>query len=109
MPLLLAMRHLCATCFLGLFLLGCASSGTKPVDYLDQATGHAREDDVRKQFGPPLMQVPGEDGATIWIYRYAGVSAAGPALVEQLWCYEHALTFGRNKVLQKWNRQRCHQ
>jgi hypothetical protein len=93
---------------LGLLLLGCMAP-LPPADYLTQASGSARQDEVLEKFGPPLMQVPGDGGQTIWIYRYAGVSAASPALVEELWCYEHALTFSRDRVLQHWKRQACHQ
>ena len=102
------MRWVSRMCVFGVLVLGCATQ-LQPVDYLNQATGSASEEEVRSKFGPPLMQVPGDGGRTVWIYRYAGVSAASPNMVEELWCYEHALTFGRDKILQQWIRQECHQ
>jgi hypothetical protein len=101
--------YLCFPFSVCLALAGCAGTPEQPLVYLDQATGHETEDEVRAELGPPLMQVPGNQGATIWIYRYAGVSSAGTASINEVWCYEHALTFGRDKVLQKWHRQECHQ
>jgi hypothetical protein len=90
-------------------LSACAPTAQHSTAYLDHAVGRMRQNEAYAKFGPPLMQVPADHGATIWIYRYAGVRAASPTAIEELWCYEHALTFGADKVLQGWNRQDCQQ
>ena len=95
----------------GIILVGGGCTRTVPsaATYLDRGVGRVSQSDVQGKFGPPLMQVPADHGVTIWIYRYAGIRAAGPTAVEELWCFEHALTFGSDRVLQGWTRQDCQQ
>jgi hypothetical protein len=88
---------------------GCGTRPQPPGAYLESGLGRLRQNEVELKLGPPLMQVPGDHGRTIWIYRYAGVRTVGPASIEELWCYEDALTFGRDKILTHWNRQDCQQ
>jgi hypothetical protein len=103
------MRAVCAILGVATILSACTPIAQRPADYLERAVGRQTQKEVESHLGPPLMQVPADRGATIWIYRYAGVRADGPSAIEQLWCYEHALTFGRDKVLKDWKRRDCQQ
>jgi hypothetical protein len=90
-----------------LFLTSCGLFQHRQIAYLERATGVATQQQVIEEFGPPALQRPGEEGGTIWIYRYAGFASPMLLPMEEAWCVEYVLTFDKEKILRTWVRQDC--
>jgi len=96
--------------------------------YFDDGIGVLTQLEVKDKLGKPhIVDDPLLSDATTWKYRYtlsegdldpwgfktfgkeAGSIFSGPedALREKVYCYVYALTFDKESVLRKWNREPC--
>ena len=96
--------------------------------YFDNGIGALTQKDVKGKLGKPhIVEAPLLSDETTWKYRYiltegdldpwgvktfgkeAGSVFSGPegALREKVYCYVYALTFDKETVLRKWDRELC--
>ena len=96
--------------------------------YLDGGIGELTQPDIKEKLGKPhVVTEPLLSDQTTWKYRYiltesdldpwgittfgkqAGTALAGPeaTLREKIYCYVYSLTFDKEAVLRKWNRELC--
>jgi hypothetical protein len=93
-------RSWALVCF-SVLVIGCTSW---KVEYLDEVTGKATQDEVRKKLGPPMEERTLGTGESVWHYGYTGYSATAAG---SYYCYGYNLTFDAQKVLKQWNRSSC--
>jgi len=88
---------------LPIFLLSCCTPWR--VEYLEEVTGRATQDEVAFKLGPPVSERTLSSGEIVWLYRYTGavVGQAGG----NTWCREYVLKFDAQKILRQWNYQKC--
>lgn len=91
--------------WLAVAILALASCTPWRVEYLEEATGHATQDEVAKRLGPPLSERTLTNGEAVWYYRYMGADYTIDT--GSTWCREYILTFDEKKVLRNWVRQKC--
>ena len=110
---------------LSCLLLSCAPWRDR---YFDNGIGELTQVDVKGKLGKPhIVDDPLLSDETTWKYRYiltegdldpwgvktfgkeAGSVFSGPegALREKVYCYVYALTFDKEAVLRKWERELC--
>jgi hypothetical protein len=73
--------------------------------YLAEATGRASQEDVRQSMGQPTRTRAIDGGGEVWSYQMKHVSYAGGAGATN--CYQYLLTFDKQKILRKWDVQKC--
>lgn len=97
-------------------------------NYFDSGVGVLTQPEVKTKLGKPhIVNDPLLSDETTWMYRYvltesdldpwgiktfgkeAGSVLSGPegVLREKVYCYVYALTFDKEAVLRKWNRELC--
>lgn len=96
--------------------------------YFDGGIGELTQPDVRDKLGKPhVVDDPLLSDETTWMYRYIltegdldpwGITTFGKeagsvlggkegVLREKVYCYVYALTFDKEAVLRRWNRELC--
>lgn len=96
--------------------------------YFDDGIGVLTQPEVKDKLGKPhVVDDPLLSKETTWKYRYiltesdldpwgittfgkeAGSVLSGPegVLREKVYCYVYALTFDKESILRKWNREKC--
>lgn len=92
-----------------LLLSSCGLFTTRQETYLEQATGKATQKEIEQEFGEPVAVQALDNGETVWVFRYTGVSS--PMLLDvdlyEVWCVEYVLTFDAEKILRHWVRRDC--
>ena len=88
-------------------LLSCGLLTTRQVTYLQRGINHVTMEEVATEFGEPAVERALEDGGTVRVYRYTGVSMAMMLPVDEFWCVEYELTFDAARVLRHWVRRDC--
>ena len=97
-------------------------------NYFDSGIGVLTQSDVKAKLGKPhIVNAPLLSDETTWVYRHvlsegeldpwgfktfgkeAGSLMSGPEglLREKIYCYVYTLTFDKEAVLRKWNRELC--
>jgi len=97
-------------------------------NYFDSGVGVLTQSDVKAKLGKPhIVNAPLLSDETTWVYRHvlsegeldpwgiktfgkeAGSLMSGPEAVlrEKVYCYVYTLTFDKEAVLRKWNRELC--
>jgi hypothetical protein len=89
-------------------LLGCALVQDQQVTYLRGAVGHASQEEVRQEFGPPRQTTPLQVGGSVWVYHFWSHSAGsyGSSSAES-YCDAYSLTFDTQTILRDWRHQKC--
>jgi hypothetical protein len=72
--------------------------------WLTDATDRATQEDITQGLGEPTQKTQ-LDGKEVWSYRMTHVSYAGSAGSNS--CFQYLLTFDAQKILRKWEVQRC--
>ncbi len=93
--------------FTAITLAACTWYPNREIAYLERHMGSATVQDVEEEFGPATGVQAREDGSTVRVYRYEGVS--GPMLLDvtEVWCVEYVLTFDPEGLLRTWVRRDC--
>ncbi len=73
------------------------------IQHLDEDTGRATQDEIRKKLGPPLEERTLSTGESIWHYRIEKYSTVSRATL----CSIYDLTFDAQRVLQQWKNEDC--
>ena len=94
------MMRLCALVCFSFLVVGCTSFTHQ---YLDEVTGKATQDEIRKKLGSPMEERALDTDDSVWHYRETGFSATSSSN----YCYGYDLTFDTQKVLQRWNHGYC--
>jgi len=74
------------------------------VQYLDEVTGGATQEDIRQKFGPPMEERNLDTGESVWLYQFTG---HGIMIHANKWCEGYELRFNAQKVLSQWNHNYC--
>ena len=96
------MRLVCAVLALSITMFGCTPWRAQ---YLQDSTGHATQDEVASRLGPPAGERLSSTGEAVWLYRYTGAAVGEHG--GSSWCTEYILTFTPQKILKRWNKQKC--
>jgi len=93
-----------AVSFLGLVVLslGCSVAVPKETRYLQSATDHATQEEVRQQLGAPTLTVSNDKGDVIWVYQVRGQQPGNRVTAPGMWCDEYVLTFDEQTILRQW-------
>jgi hypothetical protein len=92
---------------LTLTICACGLLTNRQVAYLQRGINHVTMEEVATEFGEPAVERAVEDGGTVRVYRYTGVSMAMMMDVNEVWCVEYELTFDSARVLRHWVRRDC--
>lgn len=90
-----------------LLLASCGLLSTRQVTYLEQAQGHATQEEVLQEFGEPAEKRTLEEGGSELTFRYTGVSMVMLMPIDEVYCVEYVVTFDVDKILRHWLRRDC--
>jgi len=85
---------------LAVLVIGCTSWR---IENLDEVTGKATQEEIRKELGPPVEERSLTTGESVWHYRIERYSTVSRATL----CSGYDLTFDPQRVLQRWDHVDC--
>ncbi|WP_447603622.1 hypothetical protein [Nitrospira sp. Nam80] len=88
-----------------MMLSACAAFEGKDAAWLDEAQGHATQEQIRGRWGEPVSIQALESGESRWIYEKREEQPGNRYTAPGTWCEQYILNFDRQSVLRNWNRR----
>lgn len=85
-------------------VIGCSLVIPKETRFLKSAQGHATQDEVKQELGPPLF-TSAQSGESVWVYQVREEQTGSRVTASGIWCDEYVLTFDSQGVLRRWTHQ----